>query len=163
MKRWSLGLLALAYGWLCGPLCPSAQAAEPSADALLARARQLAPAVRWLPQTLQHADFDCDGTPDWLLLGKGQDELLAALLPGRPKAKPLLWRQTWRDVAIADPQPSLEPLDLPDRDFLNMLGYVPEGYRRSSSCQGISISDGETDALHLYWNHQRGLLGMWSL
>ncbi|MDT9002057.1 hypothetical protein RQP53_22455 [Paucibacter sp. APW11] len=154
--------LALA-GMLLALAAPSLAASSAEGRAAAAAAAKLAPGVRWQADSLLRADIDCDGHDDLILLGKGQDELVLLILPDHWHKKPLWWRQPWRDIALADLQLSVEPLDVSDREFANMQGFVPEGYRRSSSCRGLLLNQGEIDPLHFYWNHQRGQLSFWSL
>jgi hypothetical protein len=134
------------------------------ADAgLLAAARTFRPDIDWIESSRVSADFDCDGQKDLAIVGRGPHEVVLAVFRGGKGGRPdaVAWPATrfvGQSLSL-----SIERLDVSDADFQQMTGRKPDGYRRSSRCFGLQLTDGEKDAVHLYWYRKRNEFGVWSL
>ena len=67
------------------------------------------------------------------------------------------------EVSPATARLMVESLNQPAAALKNELGAVPSGWRRSTTCQGLNVGDGETDAFHLYWHATLRGLAFWRL
>jgi hypothetical protein len=65
-----------------------------------------------------------------------------------------------QDSLHSAPKVSLESMDFDPND--NEVGALP-GYQRTKICKGIVLDDGETDPIHVYWDHGARRLAWWRL
>ena len=119
--------------------------------------------AQWKLNQAITADVACDGKRDVVLLGSTEHEVIILVFRSGLKKKPdAILFQTSR-VAKETVSLTTESLDVDDTDFKQMLGETPEGFRRSKICKGLRLSDGQKDALHVYWHRKRHELSAWSL
>ena len=133
-------------------------------------AERFAPGMRWAAETSVALDLTCRGRQEFALLGFGPAESMASSSPGtvvvavfvggltRP---PRLLRFT--EVSPAKARLTVESLDQPAAALKEELGALPSGWRRSATCKGLNLGDGETDAFHLYWHVTLRGLAFWRL
>lgn len=120
--------------------------------------------LRWTHS--QRLDVNCDGAPDEVFTATDQSRFYVAVV-----LAPITPRSRYSIVSFAlsgesqdslcDRFESLTPEALPD--VTEALGDLPEGYRISTSCQGLRLAAGECDPFHLYWNHGKNALYWWRL
>jgi len=130
---------------------------------LLKAAQSFRADARWKLDLAITADVDCDRKLDHVLLGNTQNEVIVLVFRSGLKKKPDSIAFPTSRVTPETALLETEPLDVTDKDFQEMLGATPEGYRRSKKCKGLVLSDGQKDALHLYWHKSRHEFNAWSL
>jgi hypothetical protein len=123
-----------------------------------------APEVKWDPNTRLRADLDCDGAPDQAFLGRaGGRVYIGVLRAGDPRPAILDFGiSTGMQNAICA-EPAVLALERLDYDPAEVVGALPEGFRRSKTCRGLDLSGGDCDSIHVFWNHKRGRFGWWRL
>src|SRR5262249_25037486 len=109
------------------------------------------------------ADFDCDGDVDFALLGTSGDRVVVAVFPARKSKRPQTLQGQIVDLDMATMRLEPEALDVSDEDFEQMVVLRPAGYRRSTRCKGLILTDDLTDPLHIYWNQDHDGLAAWRL
>jgi hypothetical protein len=125
-------------------------------------AKQLFPDYEWQTPALT-GDFRCDGKFGYALLGLTKTEaLVIVFLEGLDHAPEKI--AVTRDPLSDDPMTLSDySLDISDNEFKEMIGAVPEGFRRSKHCKGLSLTDGDTDPYNFYWNKKIKSFSMWRL
>ncbi len=126
------------------------------------------PGVKWDTKSMKKADFNCDGKGDFALLGKEGSKVAVAVVLGplTDNSKILITRL----LVGKNSQDSLcsprAKLSIEDQDYdpaENFDGVPLPGFRRSKTCKGINVSDGESDSFHFFWNHDLKSLQWWRL
>ena len=120
--------------------------------------------VVWDSASTIVGDIDCDNHVDTAVLGKASKTIQVGIVFGV---------LTPPNITMIDVAPAVQNA-LPTSDvFLTTesIDYDPasegdgpgelEGFQRSSTCIGLNLSDGETDSLHMYWNHKANQLDWW--
>ena len=126
-------------------------------------ATRLGPKAAWRTDSAILGDFTCQGIQQHAIFGTTQSEVVVAVFTRSLNKKPDLLR-------FASPRwdsPSMtlttESLDFQPDDFKQSLGAVPDGMKSSKTCKGLNLGDGETDSMHIYWNHKDKRFSAWSL
>ncbi len=155
LRTYSLTFCVLAA---CAPAPGNARAAV----SLLEAADS---AVAWSADSAIIGDIDCDGLPDTALLGHGRADVRVGIVFGMTKPPSITTIEIAPSVQTALPTANVRlVVDDMDYDPTNVAEGGPgplEGFRRSKSCVGLNLSDGDTDSMHMYWNHVAGRLDLW--
>lgn len=122
------------------------------------------PGLTWRRSLL--LDVNCDGVRDEIFTAQDATRYYVAAVigtRGTTRASVVEFRLSGssQDSFCGRPEP-LNP-ESQDIDFREALGEPPEGFRRSTRCQGLQLMAGECDSFHLYWNHTSGQLDWWRL
>ena len=134
-------------------LSPSAKSQLTTADSL----------VTWVDSLRVVGDVDCDGTVDTVLAGYTAKSMHLGVVFGSRKSPHLLAFEAppMQDDGARGASLVVESGDM---DYDPAADDGPgelEGFKRSAQCIDVSLRDGDTDAYHAYWNHQRKVLGWW--
>lgn len=120
--------------------------------------------VTWEPQSVLVADIDCDGKADSAFVGRSPGRVAVALIRAGSAAPDVISFGTHGaavedEVGSSDAKLTLESLDYDPRDATGDI----DGFQRSKVCKGLNLGDGESDSMHLFWNHQSHRLDWWRL
>lgn len=138
-----IGSLALAA---CG--VQGARSSGEGEEALgIAAARE--PKVVWDRSSLLEADFDCDGVPDAALLGRDGEGTAVLVVLGPPTSRSSIGTLRFPAEELCGEPISLKLEDLEDAP--------------AQGCKGVSLSSGECDAFHIFWNREEKGLDWWRL
>ncbi len=126
------------------------------------RLRDLLPGIQWEQQALT-LDCDCDGRNDRAFLGRFKGRIFVGFASGAGSKVDLLEFSVNPNVqaAICSEPAKLEVESL-DFDPTKSIGKV-DGFVRSKTCQGLRLSGGGCDAIHIFWNRKTQALNWWRL
>lgn len=124
--------------------------------------RDLLPGIQWEKQALT-LDCDCDGRNDRAYLGRFKGRVFVGFASGTGSKVDLLEFSVNPNVqaAICSEPAKLEVESL-DVDPTRSIGKV-DGFIRSKTCQGLRLSGGGCDAIHIFWNRKTKSLNWWRL
>jgi hypothetical protein len=109
-------------------------------------------------------DIDCDSRADTAVIGRMSKSIQVGIVFGVPAPPNISTISIAPEVQNALPTGDVtlatESIDYDPVNEEEGPGEL-EGFRRSSSCIGLNLSDGETDSMHMYWNHQAHRLNWW--
>jgi len=128
-------------------------------DPVVRAASRYLPGIGWRAASIVKADFTCQGRIQTAIAGAGADPagiVVAVFLNGMNR-RPVVIRDRMRVAASLTL--TLEDLDYDPRED---PGYELPGFQRSKTCKGLRFDDGETDAWHVYWNHNARRFDVWS-
>lgn len=112
-------------------------------------------------------DLNCDGVEDHVFVAEDRAHYYVAVVPGPADDHSAATYVAFRRAGDAQDALCGEPagLQIEDLDFdiVEMLGDEPQGWQRSASCKGLSLSSGDCDSHHLFWNHARNKIAWWRL
>lgn len=157
-RRWVLNMikiwLVILFLGLALPL--TASAAPPK------QLRDLLPSIQWEKQALT-LDCDCDGRNDHAYLGRFKGRVFVGFASGTGSKVDLLDFSVNPNVqaAICSEPAKLEVESL-DVDLTRTIGNI-DGFVRSKTCQGLRLSGGGCDAIHIFWNRKTKSLNWWRL
>jgi hypothetical protein len=127
-------------------------------DRLIKAAAKYIPGVSWRAASAIQADFTCDGRAQTALLGISPSEIVVAVFIKGARVRPEVLRYS---AKVRNPiSATLITEDL-NYDPKEDLGYVLPGFRRSKTCKGLNLSDGESDSAHIYWNRESRQFDDW--
>lgn len=155
MRRHAIFLVAVVAG-------SAAVAASLSADGLLKKLHTVRSDVSWDRNSAVVQDFDGDGGDDVAALGYVRDGVVLAIVTSSTKGEIpqiLTFGVNGRDqAAICGPLPArLETYPLScDADGAMLSGCI-----ESPSTSGLTLSGGDCDSVHLYWNHDEKRMSWW--
>ena len=123
-----------------------------SPQSALQQLSEARPEVRWDPKSGVRADFDCDGRPDRAFLGRNDGRVYVGLVRAadqKPEVLDFAVDGRFQEAICAEPAKLVvESLDYDPTDAVGPI----DGFRRSTTCQGLELSGGECDSIHLFWN-----------
>lgn len=124
--------------------------------------------VNWDKKSIIKADINCDGKGDAAVLGKEGEKVVVAVIRG-PLDKEskihltrlLVGKHSQDSLCGRRARLSIEDQDYDPSEIFD--GEPLSGFRRSKTCKGINVSDGECDSFHFFWNHELKTLQWWRL
>lgn len=137
---------------------PAASRAAPSrkpvATHAFARLQAADPTVSWAADSAVVADIDCDGIADTVVVGRKRGELHVGFArAANPDVQILVFdvgRNAKNAVCGVRAGVTLESLDWdPAERGLAKL----EGFRRSATCKGVGLGDGDCTPAHIFWSY----------
>lgn len=130
--------------------------------------QQKYPEVKWDKKSIKKADINCDGKQDFALLGKEGGNVMVAVIVGplSEGSKILIsqlrvGKQSQDSLCVPRARLTLEDQDYDASEIYD--GQSIPGFRRSMTCKGINVADGECDSFHYFWNHDLKTLQWWRL
>lgn len=125
------------------------------------------PTVKWDKASIKKADFNCDGVPDFALLGSKNDQVVVSVGFGPLKKNSNVFihylqigKHSQDSLCRLPAQLSVEDQDFTPSEY---IGAPLLGFQRSRFCKGINVSDGACDSFHYFWNHDLRSLQWWRL
>ncbi len=125
-------------------------------------ARKLFPQVKWRADVLK-GDFTCQGKTQFAMLGITDLEFVVIVFADGLNKKPLEIRFSGKTRNPYKLKLTRESLDIKSAEIEKAAGRLPEGLVPSKTCSGLTLSDDEVDAAHIYWNHKTHKLSAWTL
>jgi hypothetical protein len=124
--------------------------------------QDLLPGIQWEKQALT-LDCDCDGRDDRAYLGRFKGRVFVGFAAGTGSKVDLLEFSVNPNVqaAICSEPAKLEVESL-DIDPTRTMGNI-DGFVRSKTCQGLRLSGGGCDAIHIFWDRKGNSLNWWRL
>ena len=154
----------LAVSALVGVLLPALAWAQPAVDpaAVRAAALKFAGGVAWRADTVIAADFSCTGNVQQAILGVLPDEILVAIFRHGLELPPETLRFDAGDRNILASKLRVDDYSLTADEIAGVSGTAPAGYRPSTTCHGVRLSDDTSEAAHIYWDHDHGRFDSWA-
>lgn len=118
------------------------------------------PRIQWDSSAVK-ADFNGDGQMDFAHLGRANGRIFVGIvLGGSSRVESLDFAISAAEHRAICSEPATLVIESSDYDPTTDIGLLP-GFRRSKATQGLRLSDGECDAIHLYWDHARNHVAWW--
>jgi hypothetical protein len=129
-----------------------------SQSGIATAAAKYLPSVQWRQKSVISADFSCQGRQQQAILGTTSSEIVIAVFLNGTSQRPEVLRYSAKVR-----QASTAELKIEDQDYdpKEDPGYDLPGFKRSRTCKGLNLSDGEIDSAHIYWNHNDRRFGDW--
>lgn len=160
MKRIAGWMAATAFaGWVL-PGVASAQTIDSSV--VKAAADQFVEGVAWSSASVLEADFSCTGKVQQAILGTWAKEIAVAIFTQGINKPPALVQFDASDRNIAATKIRLDDYNLSAEEIAGVSGETPVGYRPSTTCHGVRLSDDSHEAAHIYWNHDNQRFDVWA-
>jgi hypothetical protein len=133
---------------------PSTPSRRPVATHAFARLADADPGVSWVADSAIIADIDCDHAADTVVVGRKRGEVhVGFALAANPVPQILIFdvgRGAKNAVCGVRAALSLESLDWdPAERGLDQLA----GFRRSPTCKGVGLGDGDCRTSHMFWSY----------
>lgn len=148
-----LGLLLPALAW---------SQAEVGNGAVHAAALKFAGGIAWRADTVIAADFSCTGKVQQAILGALPDEILVAIFTHGLDQAPEMLRFDAGERNILASKIRVDDYSLSAEEIAGVSGAVPVGYRPSTRCHGVRLSDDTSEAAHIYWDHEHQHFDSWA-
>lgn len=127
-----------------------------------AAAAKFSSGVAWRESTVLIADFNCTGKVQFAILGGSAKEIVVAIFTDGLGQDPALLRFEVDQHDLLATQMRLDDYTMTADEIAGISGKAPTGYRLSSSCHGVRLSDQGVDAAHIYWDHDHKRFDSWS-
>ena len=149
-----------AIAILCSVSASPAVASETANASAISTLGKAQPSVRWDEKSVVVADITCDGKPDQIAVGYGQDESVWVGLiqrGGHPITMQFPVGKHSQNSLCSTPV-HLETSSLVCSD--EEMGDLP-GCKEVKGCSAFSVVDDSCDSFHFYWNASRKKLVWW--
>jgi hypothetical protein len=123
-------------------------------------AMKYVPGMDWQRRSIVSGNFSCHGRKEQAILGVSASEIVIAVFVNGLDVRPELLRYSGKARNPKTAELKIEDLDYDPKE---MIGSDLDGFKRSKSCKGLNLSDGETDSAHIYWNHKSQRFEDWTL
>ena len=123
-------------------------------------ATKYVPGVAWQRRSIVFGNFTCHVRKEQAILGVSESEIVIAVFVHGFGSRPEVLRDSGKGRSPNTTELKIEDLDYDPKE---MIGSDLDGFRRSKSCKGLNLSDGETDSAHIYWNHKSQRFEDWTL
>lgn len=147
----------LTAAWISLALPATAQ--QPAA--IQAAAEKFATGVAWRGASVLAADFSCAGKVQYAILGTWGTEVVVAIFTQGIDTPPALVHFDGAGRNLAASKIRLDDYNLTAAEIAGVSGEVPAGYRPSTTCHGVRLSDDSYEAAHIYWNHESQRFDTW--
>lgn len=141
--------------------CNSANGTPRTARSILRAADST---VDWDSASAIIGDIDCDRHVDTAMIGRTSRTIQVGIVSGvstRPHISTInIASEVQNALPTGNVSLTTESIDYDPVTDEGGPGAL-EGFRRSSTCIGLNLSDGETDSMHMYWNHLANRLDWW--
>jgi hypothetical protein len=143
---------------------PALAAAQQDAasNAVQAAALKFAGGVAWRADTVIASDFSCTGKVQQAILGALPDEILVAIFTHGLDQAPEVLRFDAGDRNILASKIRVDDYALSVAEITGVSGAAPAGYRQSTVCHGVRLSDDSSEAAHIYWDHDHQRFDSWT-
>lgn len=127
-----------------------------------AAAAKFSSSVAWRESTVLISDFDCTGKVQFAILGGSAKEIAVAIFTEGLDQSPALLRFEVDAHNLQSAQLRLDDYTMSAGEIAGISGKAPTGYRPSSTCHGVRLSDHGIDAAHIYWDHDNRRFDTWT-
>lgn len=127
-----------------------------------AAATKFSSSVTWRESTVLISDFDCTGKVQFAILGGSAKEIAVAIFRDGLEQAPALLRFEVDAHDLQAAQLRLDNYTMSAEEIAGISGKAPTGYRPSSTCHGVRLSDHGIDAAHIYWDHDNRRFDTWT-
>ena len=158
----------IARKWVAAALvctaAPAFAAAQQNAGSstVQAAALKFAGGVAWRADTVIASDFSCKGQVQQAILGALPDEILVAIFTHGLDQAPEVLRFDAGDRNILASKIRVDDYALSMAEITGVSGAAPVGYRQSTACHGVRLSDDSSEAAHIYWDHDHQRFDSWT-
>ncbi len=153
----------LAGAALAGVMLPGAAMAQAVDGAVVkAAADKFAEGVAWSSASILEADFSCTGRVQQAILGTWAKEIVVAIFTQGINRPPALVQFDASDRNIPASKIRVDDYNLTAEEIAGVSGETPVGYRQSTTCHGVRLSDDSHEAAHIYWNHTDQRFDVWA-
>lgn len=160
MKKMTQCMIAAAIAWMALPAPAGAQTVDGAA--VQAAAARFASGLAWRSASLLEADFSCSGKIEQAILGTSDQEIAVAIFTLGLNQPPSLVHFDASGRNIEASKIRVDDYNLTVDEIAGVTGETPVGYRPSSACHGVRVSDDSYEAAHIYWNHADRRFNTWS-
>ncbi|WP_332878114.1 hypothetical protein [Massilia sp. S19_KUP03_FR1] len=160
MRRITGWLTAALLAGIALPNVASAQKID--GPIVQAAADKFATGVVWRSASVLEADFSCAGKVQQAILGTWDKEIVVAIFTQGIHQPPALLHFDASDRKAQASKIRVDDYNLTADEIAGVSGDAPVGYRPSTSCHGIRLSDDSYEAAHIYWNHDQQRFDTWS-
>jgi glucose/arabinose dehydrogenase len=130
--------------------------------AVQAAAEKFAGGLLWRASTVLTADFNCTGKVQYALLGTSTKEIAVAVFANGLDQPPAVLRFEADGLSIIESKIRLDDYSMSAAEIAGLTGATPVGYRASTACHGVRLSDDRSDAAHIYWDYDNQRFDSWS-
>lgn len=130
--------------------------------AVQAAAEKFAGSLLWRASTVLTADFNCTGKVQYALLGISNSEIAVAIFVNGLNQPPAMLRFETAGLNIIESKIRLDDYGMTATEIAGLTGATPAGYRPSTACHGVRLSDDRSDAAHIYWDYDNQRFDSWS-
>ena len=123
-------------------------------------ATKYVPGVAWQRRSIVSGNFSCHGRKEAAILGVSASEIVIAVFVNGLNVRPEVLRYSGK---VRNPRTVELKIEGLDYDSKEINGSDLDGFKRSKSCKGLNLSDGEKDSAHIYWNHKSQRFDDWTL
>jgi hypothetical protein len=116
--------------------------------------------VAWQRTSVVSGNFTCHGRKEQAILGVSESEIVIAVFVKGLDTRPEVLRYSGKARNPKTAELKIEDLDYDPKELLDS---DLDGFRRSKSCKGLNLSDGETDSAHIYWSNKSHRFEDWTL
>lgn len=155
-------------GWmvatlLAGAILPRAALAEIGPNGPVeAAAEKFTSGITWRESTVLVSDFTCTGKVQFAILGASLKEIVVAIFTDGLTRAPALLRFETTERNILASKIRLDDYSLTTAEITDVTGTPPVGYRQSTTCHGVRLSDDSYEAAHIYWDHDHQQFDSWA-
>ena len=112
------------------------------------------PSVRWVTDSAIVADIDCDHAADTVVIGRTRNEVHVGFARASDPAPQILIFDVGKNVknAVCGAQAALN-LESLDWDPAERGITKLDGFRRSATCKGVGLGDGDCTPSHIFWSY----------
>lgn len=123
-------------------------------------AMKYVPGMDWQRRSVVSGNFSCHGRKEQAILGVSASEIVIAVFVNGLDVRPEVLRYSGKARNPKTAELKIEDLDYDPKEI---IGSDLDGFKRSKSCKGLNLSDGETDSAHIYWNYKSQRFEDWTL
>jgi hypothetical protein len=135
---------------------------DTGSTAVHAAAMKFAGGIAWRADTVIVSDFSCTGAVQPAILGALPDEILVAIFTHGLTQAPEMLRFDAGGRNILASKIRIDDYSLSAEEIAGVSGAMPVGYRPSTTCHGVRLSDDSSEAAHIYWDHDHHHFDSWT-
>lgn len=160
MRQIAAWLTAAVLAGIALPGLASAQTIDSAV--IKAAAERFVTEPEWRSASVLEADFSCSGKIQQAILGTWAKEIVVAIFTQGINQPPSLVKFDAGNRNGKAAKIRLDDYNLTVDEIAGVSGETPVGYRRSTTCHGVRLSDDSYEAAHIYWNHDNQRFDTWA-
>lgn len=148
---------------LAGIALPGLASAQTIDGAIIkAAAERFVKEPEWRSASVLEADFSCSGKLQKAILGTWANEIVVAIFTQGITHPPSVVKFDAGNRNGKAAKIRLDDYNLTADEIAGVSGEMPVGYRPSTTCHGVRLSDDSHEAAHIYWNHDNQRFDTWA-